>query len=147
MRLFSTEHLECSQSYSLPLIAVTEALIYLASFKLQCSRFRQFSSTSEDVSELTMWFPYSARMSPKTKQVGDVQAITTVLTDQFPGLAKWRSHLSVLFCCICFGTGLLLCTDVCISQYCFFEVKIFCKCEMSDSNVKTYSLQLLSRQF
>ncbi|CAN7989390.1 unnamed protein product [Ixodes hexagonus] len=43
--------------------------------------------------------------------VGDVQAITTVLTDQFPGLRKWRSHISILFCAICFGTGLILCTD------------------------------------
>ncbi|XP_077487301.1 sodium-dependent nutrient amino acid transporter 1-like [Amblyomma americanum] len=43
--------------------------------------------------------------------VGDVQAVTTVLTDQFPGLSKWRSHISVVFCVICFGTGLILCTD------------------------------------
>lgn len=43
--------------------------------------------------------------------VGDVQAVTTVLTDQFPKLTKWRSHISVLFCVICFGTGLILCTD------------------------------------
>lgn len=43
--------------------------------------------------------------------VGDVQAVTTVLSDQFPALTKWRSHMSVFFCAICFGTGLILCTD------------------------------------
>lgn len=43
--------------------------------------------------------------------VGDVEAIMTVLNDQYPGLKRWRSYLSVLTCVICFGTGLILCTD------------------------------------
>ncbi|XP_064457428.1 sodium-dependent nutrient amino acid transporter 1-like isoform X2 [Ornithodoros turicata] len=43
--------------------------------------------------------------------VGDVELIMTVLNDQYPSLKRWRSYLSVLTCVICFGTGLILCTD------------------------------------
>ncbi|XP_029847761.2 sodium-dependent nutrient amino acid transporter 1 [Ixodes scapularis] len=43
--------------------------------------------------------------------VGGVQLVTTVLTDQYPGWSKWKSHISILFCVISFGTGLVLCTD------------------------------------